>query len=482
MVALRPENRRALFAVLVIACVVAAVGYGGMAVRRSRSSRATAGVFGNAAAARALIGKTPTVMFRNQIEGEGSAHLALVPLTPSANGTRAILPLRCRRLYFAGGRGLCLAEDAGFGTAYEMSVLGADFKVLATLPLIGLPSRTRVSPDGRYGATTVFVAGHSYSNGDFSTETTLFDLASGKKLANLEDLTVLRDGQPFKAVDFNFWGVTFAADGNRFYATLKTGGDTYLVEGDIAARQMRMVHRNVECPSLSPDGTRIAYKKAVAVRRGVVFWRFNVLDLRTMTETPLAEQRSIDDQVEWLDDRSILYGVLSDVWVVPADGSGEPRRFLNRASSPVVIRTAIDSLLPADARTLTPPSTDLGVTLTAGNSPAVVGQDFHYTLTVANRGPGTANLTEVDMRLSPTATVRSYAPVSSTLPYGCSVQEGYFSCTIERLKPAESWTLDLIVQASAAGVLRHEVMVSGSQPDALPDNNKSIVELQVKAR
>jgi hypothetical protein len=483
MVALRPENRRAVFAVLVIACVVVAVGYGSMAVRRSRASRETGGgMFGDAAAARALIGKAPTVMFRNQLEGEGSAHLALVPLTPAASGARAILPLRCRRLYFAGGRGLCLAEDAGLGMAYEVGVLDAGFNVVRTLPLIGLPSRARVSPDGRYGATTVFVAGHSYSNGDFSTETTLFDLASGTKLANLEEFTVLRDGQPFKAVDFNFWGVTFAADGNRFYATLKTGGATYLVEGDIAARHMRMLHRNVECPSLSPDGTRIAYKKAVAGRRGVVFWRFNVLDLRTMTETPLAEQRSVDDQVEWLDDRSILYGVLSDVWVVPADGSGEPRRFLNRAASPVVIRTAVDSLLPADARTLTPPSADLGITLTAADAGAVVGQDFHYTLTVANRGPGTANLTDVDMRLSPAVTVQSYAPVNSTMPYGCSVQEGYFSCTIERLNPGESWAVDLIVQANAAGVLRHEVTVSGSQPDALTDNNRSSVELQVKAR
>lgn len=478
MVALRPEDRRALFAVLVIACVVVAVGYGGMAVRRSRN-HAIPGVFGDAAAARAYLGKAPTVMFRNQIEGEGSAHLAFVPLAAALDGTRAILPLRCRRLYFAGGRGLCLEEDAGFGAAYEVSVLDAQFKVVRTLPLIGLPSRARVSPDGRYGATTVFVAGHSYSNGDFSTETTLFDLASGKKLANLEDFTVLRDGQPFKAVDFNFWGVTFAADANRFYATLKTGGATYLVEGDIAARQMRIRYRNVECPSLSPDGTRIAYKKAIAVRRGVVFWRFTVLDLRTMTETPLAEQRSVDDQVEWLDNGSILYGVLADVWVVPADGSGEPHRFLNRAASPVVIRTAVDTLLPADAQTLTPQSADLDVALTAGDR-AAVGQDFHYTLTVANRGPGAASLTDVDIRLSPTVSVKSYAPVSSTRSYGCSVQEGYFSCTIERLKPTESWTLDLIVQANAAGVVRHEATVSGAQPDQVPDNNRSVVEVQVK--
>lgn len=474
---MRPETRRSLLAVLVIAGVVA-VGYGGLAARRSRDTAAV-GLLGNAEAAREYLGKAPTLMFSDQI-GDAAAHLAFVPLTSSFNGTRAFIPLRCLRLYFAGGRGLCLSADAGVGTAFELYVLDARFKVVSTLPLKGLPSRARVSPDGRYGATTVYVAGHSYSNGDFSTETTIFDLASGKKLANLEEFTVLRDGQPFKAADFNFWGVTFAPDGNTFYATLKTGGATYLVEGDITARQMRIRYKNVECPSVSPDGTRIAYKKAVAVRLGVIFWRFTVLDLRTMTETPLAEQRSIDDQVEWLDNRSILYGLLSDVWTVPADGSGEPHRFLNRAASPVVIRTPVDTLLPADAQTLTPPSADLEVRLTAGNGPVPVAQEFHYTLTVVNRGPGTASLTDVDLRLSPRVTVQSYAPVNSTMPYGCSVQEGYFSCTIERLKPGESWTVDLIVQANAAGVVRHEATVSGAQPDAVPDNNRSIVEVRVK--
>lgn len=471
-----PENRRSLLAVLVITGVVAVAG---LAARRSRVDRDTAGVLGNVAAARAYLGTTPTLMFSDQI-GEAAGHLAFVPLTSSFNGTRAFIPLRCLRLYFAGGRGLCLSADAGVGTAFELYVLDARLKVVQTLPLTGLPSRARVSPDGRYGATTVYIAGHSYSNGDFSTETTIFDLASGKKLANLEEFTVLRDGQPFKAADFNFWGVTFAPDGNTFYATLKTGGATYLVEGSIAARRMRIRHKNVECPSVSPDGTRIAYKKAVAVKRGVIFWRFNVLDLRTMTETPLAEERSVDDQVEWLDNRAILYGILSDVWTVPADGSGEPHRFLNRAASPVVIRTAVDSLLPPEAQTLTPQAADLGVTLTAGTSPPVVGQDFHYALTVANRGPGTASLAEVDIRLAPTVTVTSYAPVGSSMPYGCSVQEGYFSCNIERLKPAESWTLDLVMQARATGVVRHEVRVSGAQPDGVPDNNRSIAEVQIK--
>ena len=38
-------------------------------------------------------------------------------------------------------------------------------------------------------------------------------------------------------------------------------------------------------------------------------WRLHVLELATLRETALAETRSVDDQVEWLDDDTVLYGV-----------------------------------------------------------------------------------------------------------------------------------------------------------------------------
>lgn len=483
----RPKSHRMAFALLVTVCLVVAVGYGAWAVQRTRSERGRGAVAGapeaetsgDSTAARALIGTSPTVLFRNEVAGDNWAKVALVPINAPA-GSRAIVPLRCRRLHYSGGHGLCLAEEPGFGMSYEVHVFGSDFKVSHKLALSGLPSRARVSPDGRYGATTVFVAGHSYAGDDFSTETTILDLATGKKLETLEEFTVLRDGQPFKAVDFNFWGVTFAPDANRFYATLQTRGQRYLVEGDVAARRMRVLRSNVECPSLSPDGTRLAFKKRIGGGGGPVTWRFHVLDLRTMTETPLAEDRSIDDQIEWLDDRFVLYGVLADLWIVPADGSGEPRRYVSRAVSPAVIRTAMNAPLPREARTLTLAPSDIGVTMSAAPNPVQVGQDLTYTVTVSNNGPAAATQIGLDVRLSHAANFSNFAPVGAPrLPYGCYVESDYFSCTVDRLQARATWTLQFIVKPTKAGPLSHRVTVGEAQPDPVPGNNSATVEVRV---
>jgi hypothetical protein len=194
---------------------------------------------------------------------------------------------------------------------------------------------------------TVFVSGHSYAEGAFSTHTTIVDTASGEQVADLEQLTVLRDGERFESPDFDFWGVTFARDSNRFYATLGTGGKTYLVAGDLAARQMTVLREGVECPSLSPDETRIAFKKQTG-SGGTALWQVAVLDLATLSETVLStETHNVDDQVEWLDDGHLLYGLpaapapagaVTNVWSLATDGSGPPQLLASGAWSPAVIR------------------------------------------------------------------------------------------------------------------------------------------------
>jgi hypothetical protein len=135
------------------------------------------------------------------------------------------------RLHVSAGRGLCLSI-APSGVDFRVSLLGRDLSPGTTMSLPGVPSRARVSPDGRYGAVTTFVTGDSYTTtGAFSTRTVVIDMASGKPITDLERFTVVKDGQRLDAPDHNFWGVTFAQDSNRFYATLGTGDHHYLVAG-----------------------------------------------------------------------------------------------------------------------------------------------------------------------------------------------------------------------------------------------------------
>ena len=278
-----------------------------------------------------------SVVFQHLARGAGTPGYAKAALTriDRPAGRRKVTPLTCERIHFAAGRGLCLVPETNpVETSYKAIIVGPDFRPRKELSMAGIASRARVSQDGRWGATTGFVAGHSYLDSGFSTQAMLIDMESGATVANLEkDFTVIRDGKPFKKADFNFWGVTFKRSGRGFFATLRTGNTTYLLEADIKSRKARLLHQNVECPSLSPDETRVAYKKRV--KQG---WRLHVLDLETMRETPLAETQTVDDQVEWLNENEILYGLGADIWAVPADGSGKPRTFIRAGLSPAVLR------------------------------------------------------------------------------------------------------------------------------------------------
>ena len=286
----------------------------------------------------------PSIMFRITALNEAHGRLGVVGLAEVDRRPTAT-PLSCERLHFRIDRGVCLTPPM-FARSGAV-VFDSDFQPRHQLPLSGVPSRVRVAPDGRHAAITVFVIGHSYAATNFSTRTSFVDLRTGDlAVEDMETFTVWRDGDRFKAGDFNFWGVTFARDGNRFYATLGTGGRAYLVEGDLALREARVLRAGVECPALSPDNTRVAFKKRTGGFLTAVAWRLSVLDLVTGKEWELAETRSVDDQVEWLDDRQIMYGLLAapsgtavtNVWVVPSDGGGAPQLLIPGAASPVVFR------------------------------------------------------------------------------------------------------------------------------------------------
>jgi hypothetical protein len=312
--------------------VAAAAGYVAWAALRDDLGSARAAP--PLAALRRAMATKPFVVYQHVARDEHYAEIAIGPAEDPRSST-TYTGLVCERVHFAGGRGLCLMpRQETLAQAVNARIFGRDFRPVRNVRLDGLRSRTRVSRNGRIGAATTFVTGHSYRDAGFSTSTALIDMAGGKVLADLEQFEVTRNGRPFDSIDFNFWGVTFARDEQRFYATLSSRGRFYLVEGDVATRKAQVIADGVECPSLSPDETRIAFKR----RQGFA-WRLYVLELATGREIPLAERRTVDDQVEWLDDNRILYGLISDVWVVPADGTGEPRLYIRDALSPAVVRS-----------------------------------------------------------------------------------------------------------------------------------------------
>ncbi|GAA3883705.1 PD40 domain-containing protein [Saccharothrix violaceirubra] len=252
-------------------------------------------------------------------------------------GPRNVTEQRCDRAYEAAGTISCL-RPVGALKAGELAVLDKDLKERRTIPLTGFPNRTRVSASGRMIGWTLFVDGHSYAANGFSTSTGILDTKTGTTVMSLEEFTAYVDDKPYQASDVNFWGVTFTADDNRFYATMSTNGHRYLVEGDFAARTIRTLIDNVECPSLSPDGTRIAYKAANNgdPQQG---WRLSTMDLKTKTITPLPETRSVDDQPAWLDDDTVAYALqesdgTNNTWTVPATPEGTPTLYIPNANSP----------------------------------------------------------------------------------------------------------------------------------------------------
>jgi hypothetical protein len=309
------SKSRVLFAVMASAVLLAgAAAYVVVAAKRRSAPAAAAGVVDAGPGDRLLFRSTAT---------DSYGHVATVERDAPA-GPRTVSGVSCDRVYAAAGAAICLRPDGP----------------LATYPLVGVPNRARVSPSGRMMAWTVFVTGDSYNGGRFSTRVGMLDATTGQTVDTLESFAITRDGRPYRSVDVNFWGVTFVDD-QHFYATMSTAGRRYLVSGDVAAQVVRTLASNVECPSLSPDRTRLVFKQA---RGGdpAKGWRLMVLDLATMTRTPLAETRSVDDQAAWLDNDTVMYAVRSgarssDVWSVPANGNGAPAVLVPDAESPAAL-------------------------------------------------------------------------------------------------------------------------------------------------
>lgn len=259
------------------------------------------------------------------------------------NGERQMTELECDRLDLNANGGLCLDSDSGLAGSGRGLILNASLNPTLRFG-INLPSRAAVSPDGEVVAWTGFALGHSYLDvGEFATTTQLIEVERGIG-ANLETAFAAFDleGQQVDNPERNYWGVTFA-DSDTFYATLGIGPDTSIIEGSVSTSRIQVVHENATCPEISPDGSTLVVKE---LRDGDRF-QLVAIDLASGARRDLGEVRSVEDQVEFLDNSTIIYGLPNeaegtdaqpawDVWALDLNG-GSPQLIIPFADSPAAI-------------------------------------------------------------------------------------------------------------------------------------------------
>lgn len=254
-------------------------------------------------------------------------------------GERHITELECSRLDLNESGGICLSSTAGLGGTGRGTLIDASLQPSLRFG-VNEPSRAAVSPDGGVVAWTGFSLGHSYLNaGEFATTTQLVSVERSVGV-NLEEVfTTYRDGVVVDAFERNYWGVTFV-DSDLFYATLGLGEETSIVEGRVSTSRIDIVFDNATCPEVSPDGDTIVAKE----RRGD-FFQLIAIDVVSGTRRDLGEARSVEDQVEWADEDTVLYALpnldagtaaqpVFDVYALDVAPGSEPRLVVPFADSP----------------------------------------------------------------------------------------------------------------------------------------------------
>lgn len=281
---------------------------------------------------------TPFLLFRTLAPADVHGRVAWMQLTP--DGERGVASLACHRLHYAAGAGLCAVQErAGSAVVHAVYTFDAAMGRRRRIAIPGIPTRLRVSPNGRRGAITSYAEEETAAGERLATTSRIVDMATGRVVADLRAFRVDNETSATVAGPVDVASVAFERDGDRFFATVESGGERFLSSGSVGERRLTLLKTGVANEALSPDGRRLILKRLVEPR-GI--WRLAVMDLGTWEERDLAHPRSVDDQVEWLDADHVIFhdadGDTTSIWMLAVDGTEEARVLTRDAFSAVVQR------------------------------------------------------------------------------------------------------------------------------------------------
>lgn len=123
--------------------------------------------------------------------------------------------------------------------------------------------------------------------------------------------------------------------------------------------------------------------------------------------------------------------------------------------------------------------TDLALEKSASPEPVLTGQELMYTLVISNIGPMTATNVMVTDTLPMSVTFVSATPSQGS----CGEAGGNVTCALGQLGKGSQATVEIIVEADAAGTITNSAVVTANELDYIPNNNEasvvSTVELHI---
>jgi uncharacterized repeat protein (TIGR01451 family) len=128
----------------------------------------------------------------------------------------------------------------------------------------------------------------------------------------------------------------------------------------------------------------------------------------------------------------------------------------------------------ASAGVTVTPIADLALTKTASPSPAGIGNNLTYTLTVTNNGPSPGTGVTLTDTVPTGVTFVSATPTQGT----CTAA---VSCNLGTLANAAKATVTIVVTPTAAGTVTNAASVAANETDPVPGNNTATVSTPVTA-